>query len=312
MKGQSDAIARRRRDRRARPRARARRDQRRRSSSCTRVPDIVVTLAMSFVWAGFALLVLHSPGGGAARWLKELVVGPLGNEWVPEAARRPARHRRGHLDPAPPVERSACRMYAIGSNRLAAFRSGVPGRPDEDPRLRADRPVRGARRPGADREHRDRVAGPRPVHAARASRRSCSAASASPAAAAASSGRSSAVVVLAADPDRHDASSASTRTSHRRPGRDPDRRGHGRQRHRDAAERGDDRGRRPPSAAPWLTAAAWRRLFRDRPLIPLTVLLVLLVVVLELASTRASSARPGSASPSGPPCRWRSSPAARP
>ena len=35
----------------------------------TRVPDIVVTLAMSFVWAGAALLVLHTPGGGSAAWL---------------------------------------------------------------------------------------------------------------------------------------------------------------------------------------------------------------------------------------------------
>ena len=35
----------------------------------TRVPDIVVTLAMSFVWAGFALLVLKTPGGGSAAWL---------------------------------------------------------------------------------------------------------------------------------------------------------------------------------------------------------------------------------------------------
>ena len=32
----------------------------------TRVPDIVVTLAMSFVWAGCALLVLKTPGGGSA------------------------------------------------------------------------------------------------------------------------------------------------------------------------------------------------------------------------------------------------------
>jgi ribose transport system permease protein len=52
----------------------------------TRVPDIVVTLAMSFVWAGFALLVRSSPGGGAAKWLTGLAVGPLGNEWIPRAA----------------------------------------------------------------------------------------------------------------------------------------------------------------------------------------------------------------------------------
>jgi ribose transport system permease protein len=34
---------------------------------------------------------------------------------------------------------------------------------------------------------------------------------------------------------------------------------------------------------PWLTAAAWRRLFRDRPMIPLLALLGILVVVSELA-----------------------------
>ena len=31
----------------------------------TSVPDIIVTLATSFVWAGVALLVCPSPGGGA-------------------------------------------------------------------------------------------------------------------------------------------------------------------------------------------------------------------------------------------------------
>ena len=41
----------------------------------TRVPDIVVTLAMGFVWAGFALLVRNAPGGGAAKWLKDLASG---------------------------------------------------------------------------------------------------------------------------------------------------------------------------------------------------------------------------------------------
>jgi ribose transport system permease protein len=91
----------------------------------TRVPDIVVTLAMSFVWAGFALLVRAAPGGGAASWLKSLVVGPLGNEWIPKAAVvlivivamiwiPLSRSRLGLA------------IYAIGSDRLAAFRSGLP------------------------------------------------------------------------------------------------------------------------------------------------------------------------------------------
>lgn len=90
----------------------------------TRVPDIVVTLAMSFVWAGCALLVLKTPGGGSAQWLKDLISGSIGNEWIPRAAVvlvivvavvwLPLRRSRLGLS-----------IYAIGSHRLAAFRSGV-------------------------------------------------------------------------------------------------------------------------------------------------------------------------------------------
>lgn len=91
----------------------------------TKVPDIVVTLAMSFVWAGAALLVLKTPGGAAADWLKDLLKGFVLIEWVPKAAVLlvvivaaiwiPLRRSRLGLS-----------FYAIGSNRLAAFRSGVP------------------------------------------------------------------------------------------------------------------------------------------------------------------------------------------
>lgn len=90
----------------------------------TRVPDIVITLAMSFVWAGFALLILGTPGGGSAKWLRDLVLGSVGNEWIPKAAVvlivivaviwLPIRRSRIGLS-----------IYAIGSNSLAAFRSGV-------------------------------------------------------------------------------------------------------------------------------------------------------------------------------------------
>src|SRR5829696_3826897 len=52
----------------------------------TRVPDIVVTLAMAFVWGGAALLVLSTPAGGSAQWLKSVVLGSLGIEWIPKAA----------------------------------------------------------------------------------------------------------------------------------------------------------------------------------------------------------------------------------
>ncbi|MEI7745618.1 MAG: ABC transporter permease [Chloroflexota bacterium] len=90
----------------------------------TRVPDIVVTLAMSFVWAGCSLLVLVRPGGATAAWLKELVAGPLGSEWIPKSTVVmlvvvalvwiPVSRTRLGLS-----------IYAIGSKRLAAFRSGV-------------------------------------------------------------------------------------------------------------------------------------------------------------------------------------------
>jgi ribose transport system permease protein len=90
----------------------------------TRVPDIVVTLAMSFVWAGATLLVLNTPGGGSAEWLKALMTGSIGSEWVPQAlvvlvvvvaaVWIPLRRSRTGLA-----------LYAVGSHRLAAFRSGV-------------------------------------------------------------------------------------------------------------------------------------------------------------------------------------------
>jgi ribose transport system permease protein len=90
----------------------------------TRVPDIVVTLALTFVWSGFALLVLRTPGGKSVDWLRELVLGPVGLDFIPKAAVvllvvvaliwLPLRRSRLGLS-----------IYAIGSNRLAAFRSGV-------------------------------------------------------------------------------------------------------------------------------------------------------------------------------------------
>jgi ribose transport system permease protein len=91
----------------------------------TRVPDIVVTLAMGFVWAGFALLVRSAPGGGSAKWLQDIVKGPLGNEWVPKAA-VVALIVIGVIWIPLSRSRLGLSIYAIGSNRLAAFRSGVP------------------------------------------------------------------------------------------------------------------------------------------------------------------------------------------
>jgi ribose transport system permease protein len=99
----------------------------------TRVPDIVVTLSMLFVWQGVALLILNAPGGGAAPWLRQLIVGGVTlpgipaalTQWLPKAVVflalclaiiwLPIRHSKLGL-----------MFYAIGSDPLAAFRSGVP------------------------------------------------------------------------------------------------------------------------------------------------------------------------------------------
>ena len=99
----------------------------------TRVPDIVVTLAMLYVWGGVALLILNAPGGGASPMLRALIVGgvtlpflPPGlTEWLPKAlvvlvlcaavVWGPIRRSRLGL-----------MFYAIGSDALAAYRSGVP------------------------------------------------------------------------------------------------------------------------------------------------------------------------------------------
>jgi len=99
----------------------------------TRVPDIVVTLAMLFVLQGAALLVLDAPGGAAAEWLKALISGTVPipglpdaiDAWLPKALLVlvvclciiwiPLRRSRLGLS-----------IYAIGSSELAAFRSGVP------------------------------------------------------------------------------------------------------------------------------------------------------------------------------------------
>ena len=99
----------------------------------TRVPDIVVTLATLFVLQGAALLVLDAPGGAVAEWLKNLIVGTLPvpgipdgvDAWIPKALVLlivllcivwiPLKRSRLGLS-----------IYAIGSDQLAAFRSGVP------------------------------------------------------------------------------------------------------------------------------------------------------------------------------------------
>lgn len=98
----------------------------------TRVPDIVVTLATLFVLQGVALLILPSPGGGAAMWLKATMVGTLTlpgipdwiSAWIPNAL---ILLVLGLAVVWLPLRRSrlGLAIHAIGSSELAAFRSGV-------------------------------------------------------------------------------------------------------------------------------------------------------------------------------------------
>ena len=90
----------------------------------TKVPDIVVTLATFFVWAGFALLVTPKPGGAAADWLKGLVVGSVGTDLLPKALIMLIIVVAAIWIPLS-RSRLGLSIYAVGSNRLAAFRSGV-------------------------------------------------------------------------------------------------------------------------------------------------------------------------------------------
>jgi len=89
----------------------------------TRVPDIVVTLATSFIWSGLALLVLAKPTPGIPFDVQNLAQGSALSPWIPNALLLllvipllwvPLRRSRAGLS-----------IYAVGSDRNAAFRSGV-------------------------------------------------------------------------------------------------------------------------------------------------------------------------------------------
>ena len=99
----------------------------------TRVPDIVVTLAFFFIWEGAALMVTDHPAGGSAQWLKDLILGRVGADFIPRDVTQWLPKALVLLVLALgvvwiPLRRSrlGISMYAIGSDRLAAFRSGVP------------------------------------------------------------------------------------------------------------------------------------------------------------------------------------------
>lgn len=99
----------------------------------TKVPDIVVTLAMLFVWEGVALLILRAPGGAATPWLRELMLGGLVIPGIPAGwtVLIPKSLVFVVVCLAPVWfilnrTRLGLSIYAIGSDQTAAFRSGVP------------------------------------------------------------------------------------------------------------------------------------------------------------------------------------------
>jgi ribose transport system permease protein len=90
----------------------------------TRVPDIVVTLAMSFVWGGVALLILPQPGGGAPDQFGNLASGNLFTPWIPNGLLVLVVVVAAVWIPLK-VGRLGLAIYAVGSDRTAAFRRGV-------------------------------------------------------------------------------------------------------------------------------------------------------------------------------------------
>ncbi len=99
----------------------------------SRVPDIVVTLSMLFVWQGTALLILNAPGGAAAPWLRALSVGGVTLPFVPEALTVWLPKSVVFLCVCLAViwlpiraSKLGLMFYAVGSDALAAFRSGIP------------------------------------------------------------------------------------------------------------------------------------------------------------------------------------------
>lgn len=99
----------------------------------TRVPDIVVTLAMLFVWEGVALLVLSAPGGSATPWVRAVIVDSVVIPGVPRDVTAWLPKSLVVLAAIVvlvwlPLRRSklGLSIYAIGSDQNAAFRSGIP------------------------------------------------------------------------------------------------------------------------------------------------------------------------------------------
>ncbi len=90
----------------------------------TRIPDIVVTLGMLFVWQGVALWILEIPGGGVPVDFSDLAVGNVGSTVIPNAA---VAVFAAFLLVWVPLRwlRPGLAIYAVGSNRNSAYLTGI-------------------------------------------------------------------------------------------------------------------------------------------------------------------------------------------
>jgi ribose transport system permease protein len=90
----------------------------------SRVPDVVATLTTGFIWGGVALLIMEKPGGGAPPEFLNLGAGTLFTTWLPNALILLSAAVSAIWIPLR-LSRLGLQLYAIGSDRNAAFRSGV-------------------------------------------------------------------------------------------------------------------------------------------------------------------------------------------
>src|SRR4029077_6246120 len=90
----------------------------------SRVPDVIVTLTSGFIWGGVALLILEKPGGGAPPEFASLGTGTVITEWLSNSLVLLVLSVAFVWIPVR-MSRPGLRIYATGSDKVAAFRSGV-------------------------------------------------------------------------------------------------------------------------------------------------------------------------------------------
>ena len=90
----------------------------------SRVPDVIVTLTTGFIWGGTALLVMERPGGGAPEEFLTLGTGSTLTPWISNSLLLLIGSVAIIWLPLRRSKVGLC-LYAVGSDRVAAFRSGV-------------------------------------------------------------------------------------------------------------------------------------------------------------------------------------------